>query len=191
MSRIADSASVRFSLVVVNPDGTFELFEGDVVSKESIIDNIPDDSFGYMMTFNNPGWEARCSEYKIDKPIDRNCSAFVENDGVYTVQFWTSNTRDIYDIQIKMNKLGHKGSLEIYDNGDGTYSAVIESSDMEKIKRSSQKFNLTHEYFHNKTLDKSTAGLTARRFCVKKLPEKDCCDIIKSDRKTEIIRLLR
>lgn len=117
--------------IVVNPDGTFELFEGDVVSKESIIDNIPDDSFGYMVIFNNPGWEARCSEYKIDNPIDRNCSAFVENDGVYTVQFWTSNTRDIYDIQIKMNKLGHKGSLEIYDNGDGTYSAVIESSDME------------------------------------------------------------
>ena len=111
--------------IVVNPDGTFELFEGDVVSKESIIDNIPDDSFGYMVIFNNPGWEARCSEYKIDKPIDRNSSTIIGNNGVYTVQFWLSYNNDIQNIENKMLTPGHGGALKIYDNGNGTYSAVL------------------------------------------------------------------
>lgn len=112
--------------IVVNPDGTFELFEGDVVSKESIIDNIPDDSFGYMVIFNNPGWEARCSEYKIDNPIDRNSSTFVENNGIYTIQFWTSSTHDIQNIENKLLTPGHSGSFRILDNGNGTFSAVMD-----------------------------------------------------------------
>ncbi len=106
--------------IVVNPDGTFELFEGDDVTEERIIKNIPEDSFGYMIAFNNPGWEWKCSEFDYNNPIYRDISDYGVINGYYTIQLWVSNSNDIKDIETKQN-----GILKIYDNGNGTYSAVM------------------------------------------------------------------
>ncbi|MGN0670507.1 MAG: hypothetical protein ACI4JZ_08150 [Oscillospiraceae bacterium] len=106
--------------IVVNPDGTFELYRGDDVTEEKIIKNIPEDSFGYMIAFNNPGWEWKCSEFDYNNPIYRDISDYGVINGYYTIQLWVSNSNDIKDIETKQN-----GILKIYDNGNGTYSAVI------------------------------------------------------------------
>ena len=106
--------------IVVNPDGTFELFEGDDVTEKRIIDNIPEDSFGYMVAFNTPGWEWKCSEFDYNNPIYRDISDYGVINGYYTLQFWTSNTNEIKDIENKLN-----GVFKIYYNGNGTYSAVM------------------------------------------------------------------
>ena len=108
--------------IIAGTDGTFELFEGDSVSEEKIIENLPDDKFGFVWTFEDGGNQTKCSETS-NTLLYHNISLVSEKDGLVTTQFWLAERSDIKDVLDMLSAQG--GSIEIIDNGDWTYSAYI------------------------------------------------------------------
>lgn len=108
--------------IIAGKDGTIELFEGDSVSEEKIIENLPDDKFGFIWTFEDGGNQTKCSETSNTR-LYHNTSIVSEKDGLVTTQFWLAERSDIKDVLDMLSAQG--GSIEIIDNGDWTYSAYI------------------------------------------------------------------
>lgn len=108
--------------IIAGTDGTIELFEGDNVSEEKIIDNLPDDKFGFIWTFEDGGNQTKCSETSNTR-LYHNTSLVSDKDGIVTTQFWLAERNDIKDVLDMLSAQG--GSIEIIDNDDWTYSAYI------------------------------------------------------------------
>ncbi|MBP1562137.1 MAG: hypothetical protein J6C38_00260 [Oscillospiraceae bacterium] len=112
--------------IIAGKDGTIELFEGDSVSEEKIIENLPDDKFGFIWTFEDGGNQTKCSETSNTR-LYHNTSIVSEKDGLVTTQFWLAERSDIKDVLNMLSAQG--GSIEIIDNGDGTYESYIGLTD--------------------------------------------------------------
>ena len=108
--------------IIAGKDGTIELFEGESVSEEKIIENLPDDKFGFIWTFEDGGNQTICSD-TCNARLYHNTSLVSDKDGIVTTQFWLAERNDIKDVLDMLSAQG--GSIEIIDNDDWTYSAYI------------------------------------------------------------------
>ena len=126
--------------IIAGKDGTIELFEGDSVSEEKIIDNLPDDKFGFIWTFEDGGNQTKCSETSNTR-LYHNTSIVSEKDGIVTTQFWLAERSDIKDVLDMLSAQG--GSIEIIDNGYGTYEVYLSSSDDSGISVNVKEVKIT------------------------------------------------
>ena len=118
--------------VVMDEYGNFELFEGDQISENGFLQNLPENKFGYMWEYIDGRW--KCS-YTENRDKLHNCKhLFDESDGEIvgkeSYQLWISNNADeIRDVCIEAYYNNVVSCIiDIIDNYNGTYSVETYSS---------------------------------------------------------------
>ena len=111
--------------VVMDENGTFEIFEGDQVSKNkdrsdtSFLDNLPENKFGYMWENIDGYWQWSHTK-NSDKLHD--ILTIEQSNEKFVAQIWFSNNNEIREMCKELFSEHSKFAVRIKDNGDGTFS---------------------------------------------------------------------
>ena len=111
--------------VVMDENGTFEIFEGDQVSKNkdrsdtSFLENLPENKFGYMWEYIDGNWQWSHTK-NSDKLHD--ILTVEQSNEKFVAQIWFSNNNEIREMCKELFSEHSKFAVRIKDNGDGTFS---------------------------------------------------------------------